>query len=46
MSTHTASAAVLPTTVDGAAAVNIWQWRGILGRLLRVNREPSSPPTR
>ena len=36
MSPYTASAAVLPTTVHGAAAVNIWQWRGLLGRLLRV----------
>ena len=38
MSTYTASPGVLPTTVDGAAAVNIWHWRGILGRLLRVNQ--------
>jgi len=37
MSTHTASAAVLPTTANGAAALNIWKWPGILGRLLRAN---------
>jgi hypothetical protein len=45
MSTHTASAAVLPTTVDRAAAVNIWQWPGILGRLLRVNQPQTVNPT-
>jgi hypothetical protein len=34
---HTSADNVLPTTAVGAAAVNIWQWHGILGRLLRVN---------
>jgi hypothetical protein len=34
---HTSAENVLPTTAVGAAAVNIWQWHGILGRLLRVN---------
>ena len=43
MSAHTASSAVLPTSVDGAA-VNIWQWPGILGRLLRVNQTAGTRP--
>jgi hypothetical protein len=34
---QTASATVLPTAANGAAAHNIWQWQGILGQLLRVN---------